>query len=97
MKLRYTHRAVDNLSEIARYLNERNPHAALRVRKAIEESIGLLASFPRAGRFQTTEGVRKLVTRKYSYLVYYTHEEAADEIVILSIRHPAREREHDDS
>jgi toxin ParE1/3/4 len=37
------------------------------------------------------------VTRKYSYLVYYTVDEAAEEIVILNIRHPVRRREHEDA
>ena len=50
------------------------------------------------GRQGTTiEGVRKLVARKYPYLVYYTVDEAREEIVILTIQHPAREREHEDA
>jgi hypothetical protein len=40
--------------------------------------------------------VRKLVTRRYRYLVYYTVDAAYDEIVILNVKHPAREREHQD-
>jgi plasmid stabilization system protein ParE len=46
---------------------------------------------------QTIEGVRKLVTRKYPYLVYYTVDPSAEEIIILTIQHPAREREHEDA
>ena len=42
-------------------------------------------------------GVRKLITRRYQYLVYYVVEEAAEEIVILTIQHPARDREHTDA
>jgi toxin ParE1/3/4 len=53
--------------------------------------------FPQVGRAQSVEGVRKLVTRKYSYLVYYTVDEADEEIVVLTIQHPAREREHKDA
>ena len=97
MRLRFTRPALDDLSDIAAYLKARNPHAAVRVRNAIEESIAHLAAFPRAGRAQTTEGVRKLVTRKYPYLVYYTLDDAAAEVVILNIKHPARKRDHDDS
>jgi toxin ParE1/3/4 len=41
--------------------------------------------------------VRKLVTRKYAYLIYYTVDEAAEEIVILNVKHPAQEREHSDA
>lgn len=41
--------------------------------------------------------MRKFVTRKYAYLVYYTVDEAAEEIVILNVKHPARRREHEDA
>ena len=43
------------------------------------------------------EGVRKPVTRRYPYLVYYTADDEAEEIIILAIQHPAREREHSDA
>jgi toxin ParE1/3/4 len=94
MKLRFTPRAVRDLGEIADYVRERNPEAALRVRAAILESLQNLVLFPQVGRRQKVEGVRKLVTRRYRYLVYYTIDEAAEEIVIITIQHPAREREH---
>ena len=42
------------------------------------------------GRPQNVEGVRKLVTLRYRYLVYYMIDDGADEIVILTIQHPAR-------
>jgi hypothetical protein len=41
--------------------------------------------------------VRKFVTPKYAYLVYYTVDETVDEIVILNVKHPARRREHGDA
>ena len=41
--------------------------------------------------------MRKLVTKRYRYLVYYTADEEAEEIIILTIQHPAREREHSDA
>jgi plasmid stabilization system protein ParE len=96
MKLRFTSRATANLLEIADYLHARNPAAAKRVRAAIYESLQNLILFPQLGRRQKTDGVRKLVTRKYAYLVYYTINEADDEIIILSVRHPARRRQHED-
>ena len=74
MKLRFTPRATANLLEIADYLNARNPAAAQRVRAAIYDSLQNLILFPHIGRKQKVEGVRKLVTRKYAYLVYYTVE-----------------------
>jgi hypothetical protein len=46
--------------------------------------------------------VRKSVTRKYAYLVYYTVDyytvdEVAEDIVILNVKHPASRREHEDA
>jgi plasmid stabilization system protein ParE len=97
MKLRFTERATQDLVDIADYLNEHSPHSVLRVRDAILESLQNLVLFPNIGRQQTLESVRKLVTRRYPYLVYYTPDEEAQEIIILTIRHPARERDHSDA
>nr|WP_249812786.1 type II toxin-antitoxin system RelE/ParE family toxin [Bradyrhizobium sp. 141] len=69
----------------------------MRVRAAILESLQNLVRFPRLGRPQKVEGVRKLVTRRYPYLVYYQLDEDAGEIVILAIQHPAQEREDSDA
>jgi toxin ParE1/3/4 len=77
MKLRFTPRAVQDLSAIADYLRARNPVAAQNVRAAILHSLQNLVLFPEAGRRQIVQGVRKFVTRKYPYLVYYTLDEAA--------------------
>lgn len=60
------------------------------------ESLQVLVDFPEIGRLQSVEGVRKLITRKYVYLVYYRLDQAAGEIVILAIQHPARERDYSD-
>jgi addiction module RelE/StbE family toxin len=97
MKLRFTLRAVQDLTSIADYLHKHNPTAAQSVRAAILHSVQNLVIFPEVGRRQTVEGVRKLVTRKYLYLVYYTVDQTAGEVVILTIQHPAREREHEDA
>src|SRR3954462_4855941 len=97
MKLRLTPRAARNLADIADYLGERSPEAALGGRNANLESLQNLVLFPRGGRNQQADGVHKIVTRRYSYLIYYTVDETTDEIVILAIRHPARDPEHADS
>ena len=94
MKPRFTPRATRDLAEIAEHLRTRNPSAALAVRAAILRSLRNLTLFPTIGRPQDVEGVRKLVTPKYRYLVYYMIDEGAEEIVILTIPHPSRTREH---
>jgi addiction module RelE/StbE family toxin len=96
MKLRFTPRAVENIADLADYIRDRNPAAAQAVRAAIYDSLKNLLLFPMVGRLQKTAGVRKIVTRKYSYLIYYTVDHAAGEIVILSVKHKARKREHSD-
>ena len=96
MKLRFTPRATRDVADIAEYLRTHNPSAAIAVRDAILRSLQSLTLFPAIGRSQNVEGVRKLVTPKYRYLVYYTVDEEADEIVILTLQHPVRRREYRD-
>jgi toxin ParE1/3/4 len=96
MKLRFTPRAVQDLAEIADYIREHNPQAALRVRDSILESLQSLVLFPHVGRQQEAPDVRKLVTRRFRYLVYYTTDDKAEEVAVLTIQHSAREREHSD-
>ena len=96
MRLRFTPRAVGDLAQIADYLKARSPASAITVRAAIYANLERLLVFPRIGRRQSTEGVRKLVTSRYGYLVYYTLDSARDEIVVLAVKHPARERNHQD-
>jgi toxin ParE1/3/4 len=97
MKLRFTRRASADLLEIAEYIRMRNPAGALRVRAAIYETLRNVMIFPEIGRKQKVEGVRKMVTHRYPYPLYYTIDEAADEIVILNIKHAARRRQHEDA
>jgi plasmid stabilization system protein ParE len=96
LKLRFTPLATENIALIADYIRERNPAAALRVRASIYESLQLLILFPFLGRQQKERGVRKFVTPRFGYLVYYTINEAEEEIVILSVKHSAQRPEHDD-
>jgi plasmid stabilization system protein ParE len=96
MKLRFTRRAIENVTAVADFLSARNPAAAERVQSEIYESLQNLLLFPRAGRRQSTEGVRKIVATRYSYLIYYTVDDPTDEIVVLSIKHPAQRRDHSD-
>ena len=97
MKLRYSPRATRDLAETAEYLRGRNPTAAPAVRDAILHSLQDLTLFPAIGRRQNVEGVRKLVMRRYPYLVYYTVDEVAEDVVILTIQHRSRSREYSDA
>ncbi|MCB1541996.1 MAG: type II toxin-antitoxin system RelE/ParE family toxin [Rhodoblastus sp.] len=96
MKLRFVRRAVDDVAAIADYVRERNPGAALRVRTAIYDALADLLVFPHAGRRQSEEGIRKFVTPRFGYLIYYAVDEEAGEIVVLAVKHPAQRRAFDD-
>jgi toxin ParE1/3/4 len=97
MKLRFTRRAAQDLTDIGNHLQSRSPGGAANVRAAILDSLQILTEFPSAGRMQSVEGVRKLVTRKYSYLIYYEISPASDAIVVITIQHPSRKREFEDN
>jgi toxin ParE1/3/4 len=97
VRLRFTPRATANIIEIADKIHANNPVAAKRVGADIHTGLQNLVLFPRAGRRQKVEGVRRLVTRKFRYLIYYTIDQTAEELVILNIREPERKREHQNS
>lgn len=96
MKLRFTPQAVADLGEIADYLKARSPSAASNVRASIYSGLERLLLFPTLGRRQTTESVRKLVTPRYGYLVYCTLHTDEEEVIVLAVKHPARERSYED-
>jgi toxin ParE1/3/4 len=96
MRLRFTARAFRDLEDISDYIRTHSPSAAVRVSTAILESLETLPAFPLIGRQQSVAGVRRLVTRRYRYLAYYRVDEASNEVMILTIQHPARDRRFDD-
>jgi plasmid stabilization system protein ParE len=97
MRLRFTRRAASDLREIADYIKAGNPQAAKRTRAAIIRSLQVLVLFPRVGRQQSKKEVRKLIARRYPYITYYLIDGAAEEIAILTVQHPSRERPYSDT
>jgi plasmid stabilization system protein ParE len=96
MKIAYTPRALADIEDIADCLRPRSPQGAVRVRAAILDGLQRLQQFPRIGRLQTVETVRKLMIPRYPYLIYYSIDEDVEEIVVLTIQHSARRREFED-
>jgi toxin ParE1/3/4 len=94
MRLRFARRAVEDITAISAYLRGRNPQGAKEVRADILRCLKLLLLFPQIGRELKASKVRRLVTRKYGYMIYYTVAESTEEIMILTIQHPARDRTH---
>lgn len=89
LRARLSPRAISDLDSIREYLVQRSSRGAENVRRAIAETIALLEQFPGAGRTSAIKGVRVIPVVRYDYLVYY--KVGADEVLILHIRHAARQ------
>lgn len=90
MRVRFSRRALADLEMNADYLSRENPGSAGRVRDSLLEGCALAARFPSAGRQQSVSGVRRLVTRRFGYSIYYLPDRETGTLAILSIRHPRR-------
>lgn len=77
------------MEEIRDYLLPRNLQGAENVRRSIEATIDFLAAFPALGRNTDIVNVRVMSVFRYPYLVY--HAVQGDELVVLHIRHTARD------
>ncbi len=89
MRARLSPRAISDLDSIREYLVPLSPRGAESVRRAIAETVALLKHYPRVGRESTIPGLRVIPVVRYGYLIYY--KVGAGEILILHIRHAARQ------
>jgi toxin ParE1/3/4 len=92
VRLRYTARAISDLTEIADYLVSHGAVGAERARAAILVTLQTILDMPYAGRPQTTDQVRKIAVRGYPYLIYHRVDDNAPEVVVLTVQHSARRR-----
>jgi toxin ParE1/3/4 len=90
VKARYTTRAVADLIAISDYIRRFSPASAQKVRREIQRAIATIERFPLAGPRTATAPVRKIVVRRYPYIVYYTADIGRAEVVVLTIQHGAR-------
>jgi plasmid stabilization system protein ParE len=92
MRVRWSQTALTELDNIFSYIYERNRAAAGAVVARIEELTTLLDEFPQAGHLTDEAGVRMIAVVRYPFLIFYTIDPLADEVVILHVRHTAQER-----
>lgn len=90
MKLYLTEQAANQIADINAYLVVRSPLGARNVQLAMDATFTQLTHFPGLGRRQRTASVRKIGVGRYPYNVYYTIDEHAQEVVIISVRHTSR-------
>jgi toxin ParE1/3/4 len=89
MKVRFSPRAVADLTGIADYLAARNRQAARGVEGRIREVLDRLTEFPAMGRtLAQRPAVRVMPLGRYPYLNFYTAVD--EELLVLHIRHGAQ-------
>jgi addiction module RelE/StbE family toxin len=91
VKIRYSARALEQLERIHSYIAGHNPKAAKAVAHRIKRSIELLARFPYVHRQTSMPRIRVLPVIRYPYLVFYTVDEGAQEVIVLRIRHSSQD------
>lgn len=86
MKVIWSPRAIDRISEIAKYISKDNPRAAERWIDAIFERVKKLEKFPQIGRM-VSEANRKEIRENLfeNYRIVYRYDE--NQISILTVRH----------
>lgn len=94
MKIRYTQKALAQLDQVYSDIEAHDPRAAARVAARIQRAIERVARYPYSCRASELPGIRVLTIVRYPYLVFYTVDEAAQEVHILRIRHGARDPSH---
>jgi toxin ParE1/3/4 len=92
MKITFEPAARDELNDIFDWIAKDNPGAARKMIGQIEEKITRLATSNLAhmGRPGPVEDKRELI--QYPYIIVYRVDDRAQEIVIISIVHGARDR-----
>lgn len=89
MRLRYTKEAVSELAQVLADIAEHSPPGARRVRSRIRKTVGLLSDHPYSGQRTSSQALRRIVVAPYPYLIFYRVD--AKEVVIIGIRHAARD------
>mgnify|MGYP000335416419 CR=1 FL=1 len=91
MKVRWSQSSLTEIEDLFSYIRERNRAAASSVVARIERLASILADFPFAGHVTDEPEVRVLSVVRYPFRIFYAIDEAADEVVILHVRHAAQD------
>ena len=94
MKIRYRPAALGQLDNIFDYIAQHNQSAAQRVIARIKASIDRLATLSYSARVSAVPGIRELPVVRYPYIVFYSVDEATQEIWVLRIRHTSQNPAH---
>jgi toxin ParE1/3/4 len=94
VRLRFTWRALDDLTRLRAFIAKENPQAARRVSQALRSSIRLLTEQPHMGQaLAAAAGVRRWVAGPY--VVHY--EIDGERLTVLRIWHGREQRTEESS
>ena len=88
VKVRYTRRALRQMSDILDHVQAHSPQGAANVNRRLKAIIDLLADYPESGRATNRGDLRRIVANPYPYVIFYRTD--ATGIVIHGVRHAAR-------
>ena len=88
MKLRYSPRAIQDLTAIYLYLVERTPVGSRNVLIAIHDAIEFIKQNPNAAEMTTNPDIRAKVVQRYPLRIFY--RVVGDTIEIAHVRHTSR-------
>jgi toxin ParE1/3/4 len=74
VNVRFTRRALSDLSGILDYLDERSPRGALNLKLAIRRAVEAIGDNPAVGRPTGKSGTRGMPVGRYPYLIYWIVE-----------------------
>jgi plasmid stabilization system protein ParE len=86
MKIRYTETSLVEIDGIIAYISKLNATAAARIVARVEQTIANLGDYPELAQTADETNVRRMPS---AAILFYTIE--ADEVVILHVRHAARQ------
>jgi len=92
MRVEYTQRFTEDLSDIAAYYAATDqPMTGVRLADRIQDVVARIARTPESGRpVSERPGVRAVTLRPYRYKVFYSYAASGETIRILHIRHMSR-------
>ena len=94
MKLRWRPRALRDLQDIRGYIAAQSSAASAdRVRRHLRARANRLSTNPYIGVASSNPEIRMLPPTRYPYRIYYTIQ--GDNVVVLHIRHTARQAPDD--
>ena len=92
MIVRYRDQARFDLDNIHRYIEDRNPRAAMNVVSRIRSAADRLGAWPLMGHAGQAPGTYEWVVVGLPYVIVYEIIEAVDEVAIIAVFHGKQDR-----